>query len=130
MKVCSGGEAGAEGAEGADARGLWMLQCERLHERTGRIEAVYWIETAFPLQQAAETMAGEQSTGTFLRVPGETDELRERHAARIENLRELDSTQSPSLPGAGVPQAAAVCWLSARTCSLLRSSLPEDRPCR
>ena len=23
----------------------------------------------------------------------------------------------------------AVCWLSARACSLLRSSLPEDRPC-
>ena len=49
-----------------------------------RIYASYWIETAFPLQQAAEIMAGEQSTGTFVRVPGETDELRERHAARVE----------------------------------------------
>ena len=28
-----------------------------------RITATYWIETAFPLAQAAETMAGEQSTG-------------------------------------------------------------------
>ena len=43
-----------------------------------RIHASYWIETAFPLQQAAEIMAGEQSTGTFVRVPGETDELRRR----------------------------------------------------
>ena len=69
-----------------------------------RIFASYWIETAFPLEQAAEVMAGEQSTGTFLRVPGETDELREHHAARVEGLRELDSVAAPSLPGAGVPK--------------------------
>jgi len=69
-----------------------------------RIRARYWIETAFPLEQAAETMAGEQSTGTFTRVPGETDELREQHAARVESLRELDATTVPSLPGAGVPK--------------------------
>ena len=69
-----------------------------------RVTARYWIETAFPPEQAAETMAGEQSTGTFLRVPGETDELRERHAARVESLRELDSATEPSLPGAGIPK--------------------------
>src|SRR5579871_772022 len=73
---------------------------------TERIYARYWIETAFPLNQAAETLAGEQSTGTFLRVPGETDELRERHAARIEHIRELDSTATPSLPFAGIPKGA------------------------
>src|SRR5208337_1372070 len=39
-----------------------------------RIFARYWIETAFPLDDAAAIMAGEQSTGTFVRVPGETDE--------------------------------------------------------
>jgi hypothetical protein len=43
-----------------------------------RVFASYWIETAFPLEDAAATMAGEQSTGTFVRVPGETDELRTR----------------------------------------------------
>src|SRR5947209_1463242 len=69
-----------------------------------RIYARYWIETAFPLEQAAEIMAGEQSTGTFVRVPGETDELRERHAARVENICERDSAGSPSLPGAGLPK--------------------------
>ena len=74
---------------------------------TERIQARYWIETAFPLEQAVETMAGEQSTGTFVRVPGETDELRERHAARIESLRELDRSNTPSLPGAGVPKETA-----------------------
>jgi ribulose-bisphosphate carboxylase large chain len=69
-----------------------------------RIYARYWIETAFPLEQAAEIMAGEQSTGTFTRVPGETDELREKYGARIETIEERDSTHSPSLPGAGVPK--------------------------
>ena len=46
-----------------------------------RIQARYWIETAFPLEDAAAIMAGEQSTGTFIRVPGETSELRARFAA-------------------------------------------------
>ena len=69
-----------------------------------RIYARYWIETAFPLAQAAEIMAGEQSTGTFIRVPGETDELRDHHAARVERIREVESVGAPSLPGAGVPK--------------------------
>jgi ribulose-bisphosphate carboxylase large chain len=73
-----------------------------------RVRARYWIETAYPLQQAAETMAGEQSTGTFIRVPGETDELRERHAAQVESIRELDSISTPSLPGAGAPKGEPV----------------------
>jgi ribulose-bisphosphate carboxylase large chain len=69
-----------------------------------RITARYWIETAFPLDAAAETMAGEQSSGTFVKVPGETEELRERHAARVERITELDAAETPSLPGAGVPK--------------------------
>jgi ribulose-bisphosphate carboxylase large chain len=56
---------------------------------SSRIGARYWIETAMPLAQTAEIMAGEQSTGTFTRVPGETDELREQHGARVESIREL-----------------------------------------
>jgi ribulose-bisphosphate carboxylase large chain len=74
---------------------------------TERIYARYWIETAFPLDSAAETMAGEQSTGTFLRVPGETDELRERFAARVESITELGTVKTPSLPGSGVPKGAS-----------------------
>lgn len=69
-----------------------------------RIQARYWIETAYPLEQAAEIMAGEQSTGTFVRVPGETDELRERHAARVESVCEHEPVLTPSLPGAGTPK--------------------------
>jgi ribulose-bisphosphate carboxylase large chain len=68
-----------------------------------RIRARYWIETALPLEKAAEMMAGEQSTGTFTRVPGETDELREQHGARVESIRELESASTPSLPGAYAP---------------------------
>lgn len=71
---------------------------------TSRIEARYWIETAWPLQRAAEMMAGEQSTGTFVRVPGETDEMREHYAARVENVRALDEVSTASLPGSGLPK--------------------------
>ena len=47
-----------------------------------RIEADYLIETAVDPANAAEVMAGEQSSGTFVAVPGETPELRARSAAR------------------------------------------------
>jgi ribulose-bisphosphate carboxylase large chain len=77
------------------------------HANADRIRARYHIETAFPLEQAAEVMAGEQSSGTFVRVPGETDELREQHAARVEGIQELDATSVPSLPGAAVPKGSA-----------------------
>jgi ribulose-bisphosphate carboxylase large chain len=69
-----------------------------------RIHALYWIETAFPLAQAAEVMAGEQSSGTFVEIPGETAELRERSAARVESIQELDEVATPSLPGASIPK--------------------------
>ena len=71
---------------------------------TERIEARYWIETAFPFEEAAAIMAGEQSTGTFVRVPGETDELRSRYAARVERIVELGTVDSPSLSGSGLPK--------------------------
>jgi ribulose-bisphosphate carboxylase large chain len=76
-------------------------------DRSSRIVAQYWIETARPLDEAAAVMAGEQSTGTFVRVAGETDELRERFGARIESLVELGEAAAPSLPGAWAPQSAA-----------------------
>lgn len=69
-----------------------------------RIYATYFIETAYPLAEAAATMAGEQSTGTFLRVPGETDELRERFAAKVESIEEGKPATAPTLPGSGTPK--------------------------
>jgi len=81
---------------------------------TDRVFATYWIETAFPLEQSAATMAGEQSTGTFVRVPGETDELREAHAARVEEVFELGEVAAPSLPGSGLPKSGDVRRRAAR----------------
>ncbi len=72
---------------------------------TNRIEARYWIETAYPLELAAASIAGEQSTGTFVSVPGETDALRSRCAARVERIVELANADEPSLPGSGLPKA-------------------------
>jgi ribulose-bisphosphate carboxylase large chain len=69
-----------------------------------RIIAEYLVETPKTLAAAAESMAGEQSTGTFTRVPGETDELRERFAARVESVEELEPAAAPSLPGAAIPK--------------------------
>lgn len=45
-------------------------------------------------------MAGEQSSGTFVKVPGQTAELEARAAARVESLSDLETVASPSLPGA------------------------------
>ncbi len=71
---------------------------------TGRVEADYLFETAYDPRVAAEAMAGEQSSGTFVPVPGETEELRRRSAARIERLEVIDEVGSPSLPGSQRPK--------------------------
>jgi ribulose-bisphosphate carboxylase large chain len=78
-----------------------------------RVSARYWIETARPLEAAAATMAGEQSTGTFVRVAGETDALRERFAARVDSLIPLGETSVPSLPGAWHPRGNNGSWRTA-----------------
>lgn len=65
-----------------------------------RVEADYLIETAVDPGQAAEAMAGEQSSGTFVSVPGETEALKARSAATVERLVIVDEIASPSLPGA------------------------------
>jgi len=69
-----------------------------------RIEADYWLETPGDPRRTAEVMAGEQSSGTFVAVPGETPELTERAAARVERIDLLDRSDAPSLPSA-TPQA-------------------------
>ena len=67
------------------------------------VVATYLIESFYPLQDAAQILAGEQSSGTFVAVPGETRELRERHAARVIAVDELPPRPAPSLPGAARP---------------------------
>lgn len=63
-----------------------------------RVTATYLIETAHPVESAAATLAGEQSSGTFVAVPGETAELKQRFAARVERITGLDNVDAPSLP--------------------------------
>ena len=41
-----------------------------------RIIATYYIETPFAAEVAAQVLAGEQSSGTFVPVPGETEALK------------------------------------------------------
>ncbi len=64
------------------------------------ITARYRIETPFDPEQVAQVMAGEQSCGTFTRVAGETDELRERARAVVTRIEPLASTDAASLPNA------------------------------
>lgn len=64
-----------------------------------RIQATYLIETPYSVEKAAAVLAGEQSSGTFVSVPGETDELKTRFAARVEHIEILGEVNTPSMPG-------------------------------
>ncbi|QHQ36049.1 ribulose-bisphosphate carboxylase large subunit family protein [Algicella marina] len=63
-----------------------------------RITATYDIETPVGLDHAAAVMAGEQSTGTFIRLASETDALRQRSGARVESVVETGTASHPALP--------------------------------
>ncbi len=65
-----------------------------------RITATYYIETPLAPEAAATVLAGEQSSGTFIAVPGETEELKQRFAARVEKVTPLETVSTPAMPGA------------------------------
>lgn len=65
-----------------------------------RIVATYLIETPLAVEDAAAALAGEQSSGTFVAVLGETKALKQRFAARVESIQTLREVASPTLPGA------------------------------
>jgi ribulose-bisphosphate carboxylase large chain len=71
--------------------------------RQDRVTAVYLVETAYTLERAAACIAGEQSTGTFTAVPGETMELKDLFGAKVESIEQLEEVNTPSLPGAKTP---------------------------
>jgi ribulose-bisphosphate carboxylase large chain len=77
---------------------------------SARIEADYLIETAEDPARAAEVMAGEQSSGTFVAVPGEDAPGVLTARARVERVEVLGEAEGPSLPGAteGRPVLARV----------------------
>jgi ribulose-bisphosphate carboxylase large chain len=66
---------------------------------TERIYASYWLETGVDPQLAADVIAGEQSSGTFIALPNETPELKARSGARVERLEVLGVSEEPSLRG-------------------------------
>ena len=65
-----------------------------------RIVATYFIETPYAPEMAAAVLAGEQSSGTFVAVPGETEELKQRFAAKVESVEVLETVNEPAIPGA------------------------------
>jgi len=64
--------------------------------------AHYFVETSIAVEKAAETIAGEQSSGTFIVLPNETQELRERSRARVTKIKLLPPVPEPSLRSAFV----------------------------
>ena len=62
------------------------------------IVLTYLLETPGSTEALAAKIASDQSTGTFVELPGETPELKARVAARVLAVRELEPTTTPSLP--------------------------------
>ena len=78
---------------------------------TERIYASYWLETGVDPHLAADVIAGEQSSGTFIALPNETPELKARSGARVERLEVLGHSETPSLTGGIQSSRYAQCAL-------------------
>ncbi|AID28064.1 ribulose 1,5-bisphosphate carboxylase large subunit-like protein [Mesorhizobium sp. USDA 4775] len=65
------------------------------------ITLTYRIETSESIEALAAKIASDQSTGTFVALPGETEELKARVAARVLAIRHLPEALQPSIPEAG-----------------------------
>jgi ribulose-bisphosphate carboxylase large chain len=79
------------------------------------LEADYLIETPLDPAGVAEVMAGEQSSGTFVRVANESDALRARSRASVLRIDELEAAPQPSLPSAWLIRRRALGpWRRAR----------------
>ncbi len=62
------------------------------------IRITYRIETAGSIAKLADKIASDQSTGTFVELAGETEELKNRVAARVTSIRNLEVATHPSFP--------------------------------
>jgi len=62
------------------------------------ITLTYRIETQGSIEALAAKIAKDQSTGTFVDLPGETEELKARVAARVLAIRPLEPAAIPSFP--------------------------------
>jgi ribulose 1,5-bisphosphate carboxylase large subunit-like protein len=62
------------------------------------IRLTYRIETTGDIGRMAEKIASDQTTGTFVDVPGETADLKARCAARVMDIRRLEPHAHPVFP--------------------------------
>ena len=62
------------------------------------IKLSYRLETAGNIEALAAKIASDQSTGTFVPLAAETEELKNRVAARVVAVRHLPPTNKPSFP--------------------------------
>ncbi|MEP3046141.1 MAG: 3-oxo-isoapionate-4-phosphate decarboxylase OiaX [Roseibium sp.] len=62
------------------------------------IKITYRIETPNDIETLAAKIAADQSTGTFTELPGETEEVRARCAARVASITNLTPLDVPSIP--------------------------------
>ena len=62
------------------------------------ITLTYLIETSGSPEKLAAKIASDQSTGTFVPLAAETEELKNRVAARVVGFRHLSSVATPSFP--------------------------------
>ena len=62
--------------------------------------ARYRVETGIAPEKVAEIIAGEQSSGTFVALPGETEELARRSRARVLRVETIATAEAPSLHSA------------------------------
>lgn len=75
-----------------------MPQSAARHEFTAR----YFVESSVPSEKVAQVIAGEQSSGTFLALPGETEALKARSRARVVRVDTLPPALEPTLHSAYV----------------------------
>jgi ribulose-bisphosphate carboxylase large chain len=62
--------------------------------------ARYFVESTVPADKVAEIIAGEQSSGTFVTLPGETAQLKERSRARVTRVQPMTPSAQPTLHSA------------------------------
>lgn len=62
--------------------------------------ARYFVESTVPSDKVAEIIAGEQSSGTFVTLPGETAQLKERSRARVTRVLPMTASAQPTLHSA------------------------------
>jgi ribulose-bisphosphate carboxylase large chain len=67
------------------------------------VRCTYYLESDIEPARAAAILAGEQSSGTFVSVPGESAELHERHGAQVVDVQHL-GRRFPSLPSRTQPE--------------------------